>query len=190
MSTDPPAVLKCRELPFGALAALFARWGVEVVPVAAGAPIPGSFWGEPEAGIRAGGGGDGGGARLFVRPDTPVHSALHEGCHLVCADPARRATVDTDAGGDFAEEDAVCYLQIVLADALAGVGRARMLADMDSWGYTFRLGSAGAWFAGDAGDAREWLIEHGLLDGEGSPTFSARRDAQTAAASAPSTASR
>jgi hypothetical protein len=164
MESRPPAVLECRELPFGALGLLFARWGVEVVPVAAGAPIPGSYWGEPVAGIRAGAEGEAG-ARLFVRPDTPVHSALHEGCHLVCASAARRGTLDTDAGGDFAEEDAVCYLQIVLAEALPGVGRARMLADMDAWGYTFRLGSAGAWFAGDAEDARGWLVEHGVLDG-------------------------
>lgn len=143
-----------------ALAALLARYGLALREVPAGAPIPGSFWGEPEAGII--------GDEVFVRPDTPVHSALHEACHLICAG-ARRAAIHTDAGGSYAEEDAVCYLQIVLADRLAGVGGERLMADMDAWGYTFRLGSAGAWFAGDAEDARAWLVERGLLDAAGRP---------------------
>jgi hypothetical protein len=142
------------------LAALLARYGLALREVPRGEPIPGSFWGEPEAGII--------GDDVFVRPDTPVHSALHEACHLVCAG-ARRAAIHTDAGGSYAEEDAVCYLQIVLADRLAGVGGERLMADMDAWGYTFRLGSAGAWFAGDAEDARAWLVERGLLDAAGRP---------------------
>lgn len=159
---DEPDVLTHRDLAPGALAGLLGRWGLEVATVADGAPIPGSYWGEPEAGIR--------GHTLFVRPDTPVHSALHEACHLLCADGARRPAIDTDAGGDFAEEDAVCYLQIVLAGELPGVGRERMTADMDAWSYTFRLGSAAAWFAADAEDARAWLESHGLLDPRGRPT--------------------
>jgi hypothetical protein len=40
---------------------------------------------------------------------------------------------------------------------------------MDAWGYTFRLGSAGAWFEHDAENARDWLIEHGLLTSAGEP---------------------
>lgn len=144
------------------LKALLARYGLALREVPEGEPIPGSFWGEPEAGII--------GDEVFVRPDTPVHSALHEGCHLICAG-ARRAEIHTDAGGSYAEEDAVCYLQIVLADRLAGVGGERLMADMDAWGYTFRLGSAGAWFAGDAEDARDWLVEGGLLDAAGRPIF-------------------
>jgi hypothetical protein len=147
-------VLSCRDLAAGELAALVGRYGLGIVEVREGQPIPGSFWGDPEAGIR--------GDRLFVRPDTPVHSALHEACHLICAGERRRA-IDTDAGGSYAEEDAVCYLQVVLADELSRVGRARLLADMDAWGYTFRLGSAGAWFERDAEDARRWLEERGLL---------------------------
>ncbi|HEX2162483.1 MAG TPA: hypothetical protein VHM02_00900, partial [Thermoanaerobaculia bacterium] len=122
----------------GELARLLARHGLTLREVPAGAPIPGSFWGEPEAGIV--------GDEVFVRPDTPVHSALHEACHLICAGD-RRAAIHTDAGGDYAEEDAVCYLQIVLAGELPGVGGARLMADMDAWGYTFRLGSAAVWFA-------------------------------------------
>jgi hypothetical protein len=37
------------------------------------------------------------------------------------------------------------------------------MADMDAWGYSFRLGSTRAWFEGDAEDAREWLEQRGLL---------------------------
>jgi len=117
--------------------------------------IPGSYWGESEAGLI--------GNRLVLRADTPVHSALHEACHFICADPPRRAALHTDAGGDDLEECAVCYLQIVLADRLPGYSRERMLADMDAWGYSFRLGAARAWFERDADDARGWLEERNLL---------------------------
>jgi hypothetical protein len=37
------------------------------------------------------------------------------------------------------------------------------MADMDTWGYTFRLGSASAWFEHDADDARAWLQTRNLL---------------------------
>lgn len=144
----------CGHLPPGALEELFDRFGVTVVTVAEGAPIPGSYWGEPEAGLR--------GATLFVRGDTPVHSALHEGCHSIVMGPERRAQLDTDAGGEDLEECAVCYLQILLADHLPGVGRERLCRDMDAWGYSFRLGSTRAWFEEDAADAREWLMAHGF----------------------------
>jgi hypothetical protein len=50
-----------------------------------------------------------------------------------------------------------------LADAIPGVGRERLMADMDAWGYSFRLGSTKAWFERDAEDARNWLLQHGLL---------------------------
>lgn len=160
------AVRLLSELPTGALEGLFEPWGLTVAHVPAGAPIPGTFWGEPEAGIR--------GATLFVRPDTPVQSALHEGCHLLCADGVRRLTIATDSGGTDLEEDAVCYLQIVLADELAGMDRHRMFDDMDEWGYSFRLGSARAWFEQDAEDARVWLVDEGLLDAGGRPTKRSR----------------
>jgi hypothetical protein len=97
-----------------------------------GAAIPGSYWGEPEAGVI--------GATVYVRADTPLHSLLHEACHLIVAPPERRALIHTDASESVAEEDASCYLQIVLADAISGAGSARMARDMDEWGYTFRLG--------------------------------------------------
>jgi hypothetical protein len=147
------------------LEALLARYAIELIAIPDDAPIPGSYWGAPEAGIV--------GSRLYVRHDTPLHSALHEACHIICMDAARRATLHTDAGGNFAEEDAVCYLQIVLARAL-GIGAPAICTDMDSWGYTFRLGSAHAWFERDAGDARAWLVGHGLLAAGGGPIFRLR----------------
>jgi hypothetical protein len=150
-----PDVVTCGELPPGALAALFGDFGVAVEEHPEGAEIPGSYWGAPEAGIV--------GKSLHVRPDTPVHSALHEGCHIVCAAAAGREGLDTDAGGTDGEENAVCYLQVLVADLLAGIERERLMADMDAWGYSYRLGSTRAWFERDAEDAREWLIEHHLL---------------------------
>jgi len=162
-----PDVLCCRDLPSGALSDLLAHFGLELVEVGEDAPIPGSYWGAPEAGII--------GHTLYVRPDTPLHSALHEGCHLICADAARRETIDTDAGGTDLEESGVCYLQVVLADELPGAGRDRLMADMDAWGYSFRLGSTRAWLEEDAEDARAWLRSEGLVGAEGRPTFRARR---------------
>jgi hypothetical protein len=86
----------------------------------------------------------------------------------------RRAGLNKDAGGDYDEENAVCYLQILLADHLDGVGRVRMWQDMDAWGYTFRLGSAQAWFEHDADDARQWLMRERLVDDRGGVTWSLR----------------
>ena len=157
--SDSAAVLPCAALPAGALEALLARFGLAVEWREAGAAIPGSYWGEPEAGLI--------GATLFLRADTPVHSALHEAGHFMCMDSARRARLHTDAGGTLLEECGVCYLQMLLADLLPGVGRARIQADMDAWGYTFRLGSARAWFESDAEDALAFLRDRALVDGSG-----------------------
>lgn len=143
------------------LIALLGARGIELRTVDDGAPITGSYWGEPEAGVVGG--------TVFARADTPVHSILHEASHLLVLPPARRARVHTDASDSVAEEDAACYLQIVLADQLPGVGCARIMADMDAWGYTFRLGSARAWFERDAAEVRDWLSTRGLLDGIGGP---------------------
>jgi hypothetical protein len=110
------------------------RFGVELRQFAAGEMLPGSYWGESEAGLRAN--------VLYVRADTPLHSLLHELSHYVCMSPERRVGLDRDAGGDDEEECAVCYLQILLSDELPMLGRERMLEDMDAWGYTFRLGSS------------------------------------------------
>ena len=138
-----------RDVPLESVRALLARFGLELELVADDEPIPGSYWGEPEAGII--------GTRVFARGDTPIHSLLHEACHLIVLPDERRAAVHTDATDSIAEEDATCYLQILLAEELPGVGSERLMVDMDAWGYTFRLGSAKAWFEQDADDAREWL---------------------------------
>jgi hypothetical protein len=155
-SSDPAStVLRMAELGFAVAAALLARFDLQLQRVADGQPIPGSFWGDEEAGII--------GSTVHARDDTPVHSLLHEAGHLIVLPPERRAAVHTDASDSIAEEDATCYLQIVLADQLPGVGRARLMADMDAWGYSFRLGSTQAWFEHDAAEARQFLGERGLL---------------------------
>jgi hypothetical protein len=157
-----PAVLLLRSVDRVAVALLLTRFGLELTLVARGEEIPGSYWGDSEAGLK--------GERLHARLDTPLHSILHEACHYICMSPERRAGLDTDAGGDDLEESAVCYLQVLLAAELPAVGRARMLADMDSWGYSFRLGSTRAWFQSDAADARAWLERHGVIDAGGRVT--------------------
>ncbi|MGH8181671.1 MAG: hypothetical protein ACRETR_11920, partial [Steroidobacteraceae bacterium] len=91
-----------------------------------------------------------------------------------CMTPERRAGLDRDAGGDDLEESAVCYLQVLLAGELRGVGVERAFADMDAWGYSFRLGSTRAWFESDAGDARAWLRQHGVMDMGGRLTGACR----------------
>jgi len=145
------------------LGELLERFGLELVVQADDAPITGSFWGDSEAGVV--------GRSVYVRADTPVHSCLHESCHVICMDGQRRDGLDRDAGGDDLEESAVCYLQVVLADYIEGVGRARLMADMDAWGYSFRLGNTRDWFDTDAEDARHFLLNHGLIDASASPTF-------------------
>lgn len=148
-------VLTLHAIDLDSVRTLLTRHRLALELVADAAPIPGSYWGEPEAGVIA--------QRVFGRGDTPVHSLMHEACHLIVAAPERRALIHTDASESEAEEDAACYLQILLADALPGVGRQRMMDDMDAWGYTFRLGCARAWFERDADDARVWLADRGLI---------------------------
>jgi hypothetical protein len=145
---------------------LLDRYGLALTLVAPEEVIPGSYWGEREAGLI--------GSKVYVRLDTPVHSVLHEAAHFICMTPERRAGLDTDAGGDDAEENAVCYLQILLADSVPLMRRERMCRDMDDWGYSFRLGSAAAWFERDADDARSWLKNHALIDSNGIPTYRCR----------------
>lgn len=161
MSQTAPEVRLCSQPAASGLGSLLARYGMLIEWVTDDAPIPGSHWGEPEAGLI--------GNRLYLRSDTPIHSALHEACHYICMDADRRAHLHTDAGGDYAEEDGVCYLQILLAGELPKFGRDGMLADMDAWGYSFRLGSARAWFENDAENAEEWLRGQGLVDSETQP---------------------
>jgi hypothetical protein len=151
---NTPDVLRLADIGYAAPTALLARHGLALHRVPDGEPIPGSYWGDDEAGVI--------GSNVHVRDDTPVHSLLHEACHLLVLPPERRAQVHTDATDSVEEEDATCYLQILLADELPGVGRARLMADMDAWGYSFRLGSTQAWFEQDAGEALAFLKARGL----------------------------
>lgn len=159
-TTMPPQsnILTLADIAFDDAAALLARFGLNLQRVADGDSIPGSYWGECEAGII--------GNTVHARTDTPVHSLLHEACHLIVLPPERRSGVHTDATDSIEEEDAVCVLQVLLGDALPDVGRERVLADMDAWGYTFRLESARAYVEHDAETAWAWLHEHGLVDAD------------------------
>jgi hypothetical protein len=159
------SVLRLEDTNSADITALLLRYGLRLETVDEG-DIPGSFWGDEEAGLI--------GDRLYARGDTPIHSILHEACHYICMDQARRAQLDTDAEGDYDEENGVCYLQILLADHVPKMGRERMLNEMDAWGYTFRLGSARDWFERDASDALEWLRRHALVNNE-QPSFRLRQ---------------
>ena len=81
---------------------LLARFGLTLHLLDDGAIIPGSYWGEAEAGLI--------GSTVYARADTPVHSLLHEAAHLIVLPPGRRAAVHTDATDSIEEEDAVCVL--------------------------------------------------------------------------------
>jgi hypothetical protein len=165
MPNESQVLMLC-DIDEDALQELLGNYGMRLEIVSAYAAIPGTFWGDSEAGLI--------GDRLLARADTPVHSVLHEACHYICMDGDRRNGLHTDAGGDYAEENGVCYLQILLADHLPGVGRARLMEDMDAWGYSFRLGSTERWFGEDAEDARDWLSAHGLIDTRDAPSWRLR----------------
>jgi len=160
------SILTCADIEPAQLEQLLERYAITVNTVGKKQKIPGSWFGEPEAGIIKN--------ALYIRADTPVHSALHEACHYICMDPSRRKTLHTNAGGDYNEENGVCYLSILLSDYIEGFGRARMFSNMDEWGYTFRLGSSKAWFEGDANDAIDWLTAYCLIDAAHLPTFKMR----------------
>jgi len=155
-------VLRLCEIDPAPLETLLRGHGLHLEWLPADATIPGSYWGESEAGLI--------GDCLYLRPDTPVHSALHEACHYLCMDGQRRAGLHTDALGCDTEEMGVCYLQALLADTLPGYSRARLFADMDAWGYNFVLGSAAAWFEHDSADALAFLRQQGLVDAAGRPS--------------------
>jgi hypothetical protein len=162
----PRVVIAFAALDRGEIDALLAAYGARLVEVDADEAIPGSYWGDSEAGLA--------GNAVYVRADTPAHSFLHELCHYVCMSADRRAALATDAGGNDDEEAGVCYLQVLLAERLSDFGAARCLKDMDAWGYSFREGAARAWFDGDGEHAREWLVAHDLIDSARSPTHKLR----------------
>lgn len=150
----PDSVLRLSDIDASKLIELLDRYQLKFELIENG-NIPGSFWGDEEAGLI--------GDKVLARPDTPIHSILHEACHYICMDDQRRRKLDTNAEGDYDEENAVCYLQILLADCIPEMGQHRMMQDMDCWGYTFRLGSAQNWFEQDAEDARDWLQQYQLI---------------------------
>ena len=76
------SVLLLSDLGFDAPRALLARFGLVLSEVPADQPIPGSYWGDCEAGVIGG--------TVFARADTPLHSLLHEACHLLVLPPERR----------------------------------------------------------------------------------------------------
>lgn len=142
-------VLRVRDTGWVCLISLFEPTGLSIEVVEESMDIPGSHWGDEEAGLIA--------YTLYAREDTPVHSVLHEACHWLLMDEHRRQHLHTDAKGSAVEEMAVCYLQVLLSDRVPAMGRERMFQDMDSWGYSFRVGSAQAWFEQDAEDALVYL---------------------------------
>jgi len=162
-TTAEREVLTVDDVTLDDLVSLLGKYGLELIIEDDSTPITGSFWGEPEAGVVS--------KTIFVHGDTPVHSLLHESCHVICMSEDRRDSLNRDAGGDDLEEAAVCYLQVVLADCLGAVGRDRLMQDMDAWGYSFRLGSTRKWFRHDAEDALDFLINQDVLTEAGEPTF-------------------
>jgi hypothetical protein len=151
-------MLTLADIDFEAPRALLARYRLDLIQVENDQKIPGSYWGECEAGVI--------GHCVYARFDTPVHSLLHEACHLILMPEEKRANIHTDASDSVAEEDAACILQALLGDELPGVGRGRIWADMDKWGYTFRFGSAKAYFENDAAEAFAFLIARGLVNND------------------------
>ena len=149
------AVVRINDIEIKQAQYLLGCFSLELTVIDSDEKIPGSYWGECEAGII--------GSMVYVRQDTPIHSLLHEACHLIVLPNEKRASIHTNATDSVAEEDATCYLQLLLADYIQGFGFERACLDMDTWGYSFRLGSARAWFEQDAEDAHSFLCQIGLL---------------------------
>ncbi len=156
-------ILTCADINLKQLEDLLGKYNLEIIAVDNNKEIPGSWFGDSEAGIIKN--------KLYIRMDTPVHSALHESCHYICMDSTRRRKLHTDAGGDYDEENGVCYLQILLANYITNFGQEGMFKNMDEWGYTFRLGSSKKWFYGDAEDTKNWLLKNNLIDKENNPLW-------------------
>ena len=82
MHTTPADVLRVGTVAHASLSGLARRYGAELRQLAPGETVPGSYWGESEAGLQA--------SVVYVRADTPLHSLLHELSHYVCMAPGRR----------------------------------------------------------------------------------------------------
>lgn len=160
-------VLRLKDIALSSLQILLTRYSLTLHIQPIHEAIIGSYWGDDEAGIVQ--------MNVYARLDTPIHSILHEACHTICMDSKRRKILHTDVGEGFTdEEDAVCYLQLLLAIELSEFGIERAFQDMDAWGYSFRLGSAKAWFEQDSKEAREWLLHYQLIDNNNQPTYKLR----------------
>lgn len=161
LEDNPEAnVLRVKDTGLAPLISLLSNSGLQIQPVESDESIPGSHWGDEEAGLIE--------YTLYAREDTPVHSVLHEACHWLLMSEERRAALHTDAKGSAVEEMAVCYLQVLLSDLLPCMGRERMFLDMDRWGYSFRAGNTQSWFERDAEDALAFLRDklphtHGII---------------------------
>lgn len=138
-----------------ALSTLLANYGIVLSITPANEAIPGSYWGNPEAGVIA--------SAVYASSVTPIHSVLHETAHIICMGAERRASLHTDAGGTDDEEEAVCYLQTELAARLAGYSSDELFDDMDAWGYSFRQGKALRWWQEDGAAAKDWLVRHSII---------------------------
>ena len=82
-NSSPARALPPPERQLDAVTPLLARYALEPVPLEPGPALPGTSAGESEAGLI--------GNRIYFRPDTPLHSVLHEACHFICMDDARRS---------------------------------------------------------------------------------------------------
>lgn len=138
-----------------ALTALLGQYDLVLSISPAGTAIPGSYWGDPEAGVVA--------STVYASHATPIHSVLHEASHAICVGPERRVSLHTDAGGDDCEEEAVCYLQTELAKRLSGYCVEELFEDMDAWGYSFRQGAAFLWWLEDGAAAKQWLQRRTII---------------------------
>jgi hypothetical protein len=167
LETESDDILRLGQVDISELSKLLSRYNLALNITEQNKDIPGSFWGDDEAGLIAN--------HIYARHDTPVHSLLHESCHYICMDQLRRESLNTNAGGTADEENAVCYLQILLSKELSFMNPAKMMQDMDSWGYNFRLGSCAAWFEQDTKDELQWLLNHGLINMNNTPTFALRK---------------
>ena len=154
------------DIDVGSLSTVLRIHGIEIKEIAKNHPIPYSYWGAPEAGRKSN--------KLYIRHDTPVHSILHETCHFVCMPKNQLRDDRVDASGSPAAENACCYLQILISDHVHGFNREIHMKNMDEWGYSFRLGSAAAWFSQDAEDAKEWLVSQNIIDLLGDITWKLR----------------
>ena len=156
-----------KDLNSSAVANVLSNYDIQINCLKFDSNIPHSFWGAPEAGrIRN---------QLYIRDDTPVHSILHESGHYICMPEKQRSDAQVDAKGSAMEENATCYLQVLLADYIQGYNRYHLLRDMDTWGYSFRLGSASIWFNEDAEEVKNWLLNHGIINHHGEITWQYRK---------------